>query len=120
LPWCWRHSVRIDDTHKENEDEQEKVEDPSITVVSSVALIGGELPDLDFFWEEWHLLPLFFLDMIIPSFLGGKNAGPIAEEFGWRCCAQPAAACYWLVSCDTHSSAPGFCCSDSARRHPVS
>jgi hypothetical protein len=70
LPWLWRHSVRIDDTHKENEDEQEKVEDPSITVVSSVALIGGELPELDFFWGIRHLSQ-FYSPGTTQSAMGG-------------------------------------------------
>lgn len=62
----------------------------AIVALGIYALIGGQIPNLTFLRDEWVLLPLFFLAMIFPAILGGRNAGPLAEEFGWRGYAQPA------------------------------
>ena len=53
----------------------------ALPAIAVNAALGGGLPSLAFFKQEWHLIPVYFLITLV--------GGPLGEEFGWRGFALP-------------------------------
>jgi membrane protease YdiL (CAAX protease family) len=55
-----------------------------LTGIGIFILIGGDMPPLTFWKEEWYMAPLLILVLLLP--MGGPGG---EEPFGWRGYAQP-------------------------------